>query len=207
MALPKISRIHAHVNNPNRPPADLFYGEKQIEENNFWDAARATYHQILTGIKNADVQLVNMVHYICSVPELRAQIKDLTRLARDLDCINADMAKIDELLKQTYAKHEHYYGGTKNGDEHVLLWQVHQDYLNVVTLYQRLVLPSVTSVLQQISFFDQAMLYQAQLQQTNQALAAAQSMESMQVHAVEQAQNPSVVTDVPYRPIGAPSSN
>lgn len=134
MTLPKLSKMHKHVlaAKDERELKDLLDGTKESQQNNFWDEANATYHEMREGFRTTMSSIGAMVMAYAKSPEARPEVN--LRLKVLIDQLAIDNGRFVNEIDAVYALHKDKSGATQGYDDHRLLLQINERYTQAISL-------------------------------------------------------------------------
>lgn len=188
MSGPKISKMHARVNQTKEERQVRDALDKSPPPDPFWDEAQKFFEDSITNIDRTHGMLAAHLKAVMANPEERAQIADKEALIANVTALQKDVAKHVETLNQIHSRHEGRTGPIKNADDNMLLMTVHGEYRDATDVYNTITMPLVGEILEATGVTGNLV-----------AQAIVQSLEQQQAVQEAKAQeerDPNVITDV-----------
>lgn len=157
-----------------------------LPEDPFWDEARTFYHSTRDALLAVHEQMADRLAGLMADPVEKAKFNDNQNLAVLINALHRDVAEQLTRLDAIYATHSQYRGKCSSSDEIVLLMEVNGGYNDANELYQTLIMPTVTQILEIIG-------------DTQRIIEA--SNEAKIEEAVQQLIDPTVTTDVAFKEV------
>lgn len=157
-----------------------------MPEEPFWDEAQKFYANTRDALLGVHEQMADRLAALMADPVEKAKYNNNQQLAILITSLHRDIDQQLKSLDAIYATHSQFHGKCTSADEIVRVMEVNGAYGDANELYQTLIMPTVSQILEIIG-------------DTQRVIEA--SREAQIEEAVQQLLDPTITTDVDFKEI------